>query len=190
MPKQVDHAQRRQLLAEAMWRLAHRDGVEAVSVRAVAAESGVSIGTVQHYFKTKDELLEFAVSTVNAKVDDRIRQLLTEQTEPRASLETMLSAMLPGEQYGIIEGQFLWTLQLRAATRPGSGAQLRAAGAEFEQNLAASLREHTRSADPELDATTLLALLEGLIAQCLQGRRTAGEARTVLAAALDRLFGA
>ena len=36
MPKQVDHAERRELLADAVWRVVMRDGIDAASLRHVA----------------------------------------------------------------------------------------------------------------------------------------------------------
>lgn len=46
----------RQLLGAAA-RLMDRDGSEAVSMQAVAAEAGVSVGLIYRYFKSKDDLL-------------------------------------------------------------------------------------------------------------------------------------
>src|SRR5262249_10546040 len=64
VPKQVDHAERRGRIAEALWTVAERDGIAAATVRHVAAEAGVSVGMVQHYFSTKDEMLLFALRWV------------------------------------------------------------------------------------------------------------------------------
>ena len=50
MPRVVDHAVRRQELAEALWRVVRRDGVHEVSVRTVADEAGTSPGALRHYF--------------------------------------------------------------------------------------------------------------------------------------------
>src|SRR3954467_4457371 len=41
-------------------RVAAHQGLEAVSLRHVATEAGVSTGMVQHYFRTKDEMMTFA----------------------------------------------------------------------------------------------------------------------------------
>ena len=73
MPKVVDHEERRSELAAAVWRLASRDGLEAVTVRRVAEEAGWSTGAVVHYFADKEDLLLFAFSTVA----DRVRTRLT-----------------------------------------------------------------------------------------------------------------
>ena len=57
MPRRVDHQLRRKQLADAVMRLAATEGLEEVSLRHVAAEAGVSTGMVQHYFRTKDEMM-------------------------------------------------------------------------------------------------------------------------------------
>jgi AcrR family transcriptional regulator len=50
-------AERREQLIEAALTVASRDGIEAATVRAVAAEAGVSLGVVHYCFQDKDELL-------------------------------------------------------------------------------------------------------------------------------------
>lgn len=66
MPKKVDRHERRTLIADALMRVAARQGLEAVSLRHVAAEAGVSPGMVQHYFRTKDEMMAFAMAVVRS----------------------------------------------------------------------------------------------------------------------------
>lgn len=57
VPRQVDHAQRRTEISHAVWAVVARNGLDAVSLRTVAAEAGISAGRVQHYFATKDEMV-------------------------------------------------------------------------------------------------------------------------------------
>ncbi|MGK5632559.1 TetR family transcriptional regulator, partial [Streptomyces sp. URMC 123] len=47
MPRQIDHEERRRLIADAVCALADRRGLEGVTLRDVAAEAGVSMGAVQ-----------------------------------------------------------------------------------------------------------------------------------------------
>ncbi|QGK69348.1 TetR family transcriptional regulator [Allosaccharopolyspora coralli] len=72
MPKQVDHEGRRAALAEAARRLLRHDGLEAVTMRQVATEAGVSLGQVQYYVAGKDELVRFALDRVSAQVEARL----------------------------------------------------------------------------------------------------------------------
>lgn len=76
MPRTVDHAVRRQELAQALWRVVRRDGLAAVSVRTVALEAGTSPGSLRYYFATQDELLAFALDSVIDRATARLRPLL------------------------------------------------------------------------------------------------------------------
>jgi AcrR family transcriptional regulator len=62
MPKIVDHDVQRLKFAEAAMNLIARQGLEGVTMRAVASEAGLSYGSLFHYFDSKDELLMHAVS--------------------------------------------------------------------------------------------------------------------------------
>lgn len=76
MPKKVDHQERRTLIADALMRVAADQGLEAVSLRHVAAEAGVSAGMVQHYFRTKDEMMAFAMAVVRERGQIRVTEAL------------------------------------------------------------------------------------------------------------------
>ena len=62
MPKVVDHEERRQAIVNGMWKIVQRDGFQAVSVRSVAAEVGLSKSTIAHYFGSQDQILALAVA--------------------------------------------------------------------------------------------------------------------------------
>ncbi|MBT8049290.1 MAG: TetR family transcriptional regulator [Xanthomonadales bacterium] len=61
MPKIVDHDSQRAKFANAVIRLVAREGLEGLTMRAVAAEAGLSYGSLFHYFESKDELLMHAI---------------------------------------------------------------------------------------------------------------------------------
>lgn len=72
MPKIVDHEERRRELAEALWRVITASGPQAVSIRTVAAEAGLSAGALRHYFQTREELLVFAMDGSEERVIQRM----------------------------------------------------------------------------------------------------------------------
>ena len=72
MPKIVDHAERRSEIAAAVWRVIGAGGIGAATVRAVAAESGWSMGAVRHYFASQDDLLTFACQEMEQRVLARV----------------------------------------------------------------------------------------------------------------------
>src|SRR6187549_2246412 len=59
-------AETREQLIEAALAVASRDGIDAATVRAVAAEAGVSLGVVHYCFQDKDELLRAMAHAITA----------------------------------------------------------------------------------------------------------------------------
>jgi AcrR family transcriptional regulator len=74
VPKIVDHDQQRRLFADAAMRLIAREGFEAVTMRKVAAEAGLSYGSLFHYFDSKDDLLLFAIGRSTAEQGRRVSE--------------------------------------------------------------------------------------------------------------------
>ncbi|MEV4253518.1 helix-turn-helix domain-containing protein [Spirillospora sp. NPDC049652] len=72
MPKKVDHQQRRREIAEALLRIAGARGLQAATMREVAAEAGVSVRLVQYYFDSKLELLLGAVPFLGEQMSARM----------------------------------------------------------------------------------------------------------------------
>jgi AcrR family transcriptional regulator len=64
MPRVVDHEARRAEVVAALWRVVSRDGLDAATVRRVAAETGMSTSVVSHYFAGKEDLLRAAFRLV------------------------------------------------------------------------------------------------------------------------------
>lgn len=59
-------------MAEALQRVVAREGIAGVSVRSVAAEAGVSGGSVQHHFPTRAEMIRYAMEQTSAAVEARL----------------------------------------------------------------------------------------------------------------------
>lgn len=72
MPKIVDAEQRRAQIAEAVFALIERGGVEEASLRNVAAEAGLNIGSVRHYVDGHEGMLIDAVHEMARRIEHRI----------------------------------------------------------------------------------------------------------------------
>ncbi|KXO97865.1 TetR/AcrR family transcriptional regulator [Tsukamurella pseudospumae] len=98
MPKQVDHRERREEIARALWRVVDIAGVQRLSLREVAKEAGMSHGQLQHYFASRQELLtfamDFAAERSAARVADGMARLGADP-HPRYVLRLVLVEMLP-----------------------------------------------------------------------------------------------
>lgn len=193
MPKKIDHAARRLELAEALWRLTRRDGWEAISLRKVAAEAGVSMGMVQHYFTTKDEMLRFALEMISEDVRARIRARvakLPEPPTPRLLVETVLTEMIPRPARRRSELDATAVFIRRFTLKPESAAKLAPGGAELKALLTEQIRlgTNTGKAAAERDAGGLLALLDGLMFAIVTGEQTSASALAILETQLDHVF--
>ncbi|MFE0173629.1 TetR/AcrR family transcriptional regulator [Streptomyces sp. NPDC059002] len=76
MPRVSDHQERRQQVAAAVERIITADGLNAVTVAKTAAEAGISVGLVQHYFRSKDEMLLFAYGHTLERFEQRVTALV------------------------------------------------------------------------------------------------------------------
>jgi AcrR family transcriptional regulator len=183
MPKIVDHEERRAELGAAVWRLASRDGLDAVTLRAVAAEAGWSTGALHHYFSDKEELLLFAFQTVAERVARRVEAAREGATEPLELVRALLVMGLPLDAERRAETRVWFALLGLALTRPVLARAQRAAYRHWRRLLASALEEARErgevgaEVDPDREAATLVALTDGLAIQASFEPRGMGAAR-------------
>ncbi|WP_405743821.1 TetR/AcrR family transcriptional regulator [Streptomyces sp. NBC_01525] len=72
MPKLVDRDARRRDVVDALFRIVVRDGLQRASLRAVADEAALNIGSVRHYFASQQELMRFAMESMLERVSARL----------------------------------------------------------------------------------------------------------------------
>nr|WP_042186721.1 TetR/AcrR family transcriptional regulator [Kibdelosporangium sp. MJ126-NF4]CEL17494.1 Transcriptional regulator, TetR family [Kibdelosporangium sp. MJ126-NF4]CTQ91279.1 Transcriptional regulator, TetR family [Kibdelosporangium sp. MJ126-NF4] len=199
MPRTVDHEERRAQIAEALVRVAGRDGLHAVTMRAVAAASGVSLRLVQYYFETKAQLLLGALRHLQRQSHQRWAQRLADLPDPvspRAFIEAFLDEALPTDEQSRVFHLVGTSYAVLAMTDPDLAEEPFVAGVDdLDHQLAdALIRAQTcGQLAPELDvsaeAARLLALSHGLGTSVLIGQRSTEVARSVLRYHLDQLFG-
>jgi TetR/AcrR family transcriptional regulator, transcriptional repressor of bet genes len=194
MPKQVDHHARRLELLEALMRVTRGEGWDGVSLRKVAAEAGVSMGMVQHYFATKDEMLRFAIEMMAEDVRTRIRERvagLPQPIPPRVLVETALSEMIPrpNRRSAEAEGAEVW--MRRFLLRPEGRAIINKGNEDLKAGLITQilLARPGDQAGAERDAAALMALIDGLIFNIVLGLLDDEAATEILRGQLDYIFG-
>jgi AcrR family transcriptional regulator len=172
MPRLIDHARREEELAEAVWRVIRREGASGVSVRTVAAEAGLSTGSLRHSFPSRIDLVAHATALVAERIDGRIRSRRTDP-DPRRRAVRILAERLPLDDARRAEAEVTAALLADAASHPRlREVRTRAHAAARETCLAqlAQLRAAgllRPDADPDLEADHLQALLAGLALQLL-----------------------
>lgn len=81
----------RDRLLKAGWAVAHRQGVKALTVRAVAAEAGVNLGSFVHHFGTRDAFLSELIERWYAPM---FSQLKLAAAGPAPAVAALRSAVL------------------------------------------------------------------------------------------------
>ena len=91
MPKIVDRTERRTAIATAAAQAIADEGIEATTMKGIAARANVTTGAVTHYFASKDEVVLEALLFVDASMKARFTNALDE----KGSLIDALLAALP-----------------------------------------------------------------------------------------------
>jgi TetR/AcrR family transcriptional repressor of bet genes len=175
-------------LADKVCDLIADQGLTAVSVRAVAAAAGVSIGAVQHYFPTKEAMLIAAHERANARISARADAAAATAETPKEIIRAVLLSVLPLDEdsrrvvtvFTVFETAALHSEKLADRARQSSG------------ELYTGFTELFRLAgapDPAREAIAAVALL-GLIQPMLlrDPHCTPKDALAVIDAHLDRVL--
>jgi AcrR family transcriptional regulator len=196
MPRQVDHAGRRRLIAEAVCHLADERGLEGVTLRDVAARAQVSMGAVQRCFRTKEEMLVFALGHVSGRISERVQARLVRspaQSAGTALGHAVTEISLLREEHRA-EARVWLAFVAQAAVSEALAGTLKANYAALEAAFVRLISEAGEGADravpldPQREARTLLALADGLTTHVLIGHLTPQEAHDVLDVHLTGLW--
>lgn len=197
MPKRVDHDERRREIAAAVARLAAERGLNDVSFREVAAEAGMSVALVQHYFGTKHNMLVGTLDLVSAAMGRRIEKGLARldaDATPFDRVREVATSFIPVDaetrQAMLVYHGFAGAALTDPALRSdGAFSGGRATIGFFAEQLAAAKGPNGAggSIDPGRDALALLSLVLGLSLSVLLGQVTEKAALDILNHHLRRL---
>ena len=196
MPRQVDHVRRRRLIAEAVCGLADERGLEGVTLRDVAARAQVSMGAVQRCFRTKDEMLVFALGHIGERISERVqaRLVMSPARSAGAALDHATTEISLLREEHRAEARVWLAFVAQAAVNEALARTLKANYAALQEAFTRLISEAVEGADravpldPQRVARTLLALADGLTMHVLVGHLTPQEAHDVLHAHLAGLL--
>ncbi len=206
MPKIVDPERRRADVVDALFRVVRRAGLAGASLRNVADEAGLAVGSVRHYFDSHDALLAFALDAMVERVSDRllarVAVVLPEIEAGRVvgdaardATADMLGELLPLDDDRRDEAAvwlaFVDAARTRPALRERSAAATAATAALVRRVLAGADRRGGLRAglDLDLEEQRLSALIDGLTLRSVLHPEllAADTARRALRAHLDSL---
>jgi AcrR family transcriptional regulator len=90
-------------LSQAVWDVLAHQGIERLTIRAVAAAAGCTTGLVMHRFPNRPALLRHARELLHARTLVRVEALEAAAATPRAALRAVLAQGLATTEAGTLE---------------------------------------------------------------------------------------
>ncbi|GAA1139382.1 TetR/AcrR family transcriptional regulator [Nesterenkonia lutea] len=171
MPKKIDREARRQQIVRTYLKIAARDGLETTTSRAVAAELGVSTGSLWHYFSGFDEVVLRAFQLIFDRTNARISEGVAQHTGLHALME-MLEETLPVGPETQREAFVVVNFWGRASSRPDLAQFQTQVAAQWRRQIlthlgeAADQGELSAGAPVESVADVLMVLITGFQVEC------------------------
>lgn len=183
MPKpRLDDTQLRAILDAVAQVVAARTASRA-PLAEMARAAGVSIGTLQHYFGSRDELIAAAFRHVNGTEAERARELVERRGDPRDQLAAVLDGMLGENTSDWLLWSEFWSSNARASSTHDQTVAIYGAWEELvDAVLATGVANGVfRPARPVTEIRErLITFSDGLSVQLLVGRLEHGQARALL----------
>jgi AcrR family transcriptional regulator len=168
MPKFVDHNARRRFVTEVAAELIAAGGVEALTVRGVAAAAGWSTAVVSHYFADKRDLLR---STFRAAANRSTARFSAAASSDQRSMTGCLEALLPMEEDSRRDWRVFVAFWGTAASDEELAIEqrerVRSARERIEILLSEQLPPGRSDSDIRTIARGLLTLVQGIASQAV-----------------------
>ncbi|WP_329014516.1 TetR/AcrR family transcriptional regulator [Streptomyces sp. NBC_00690] len=167
MPARIDAQQRRQHVVAAAFRLVVAEGLEGMSLRKVAAEAGLNIGSVRHYFDNHHDLVAAAVHETGDRMGRRLAKHTPESLvglrgeDAINALQALVEEVLPVDEARCAEAAVLLEFMIAARTKPVFRPVTERMAADLHQLLADAL-DALGVAHVQGEADRLMALIGGL----------------------------
>lgn len=171
-PVRLSAAERRRQIVLAGSRVALADGLDAVTLRRVAGELGITFGLVNHYFPAVNDLVGEAFEhAVQVDLDETFAVVSRSRT-PTTRMRTLLRRWVSPERDRV--GMLWMAAWSRAAGSPGFHRvvqrQMLEGHRRVQELIASGVAAGAfRAPDPGATAWTLLTLLDGLIVHSTVG---------------------
>ena len=170
MPAVVNHEERRQQIASIAADLISSVGLDAMTMREIAAAAGFSTTIVTHYFANKRELMLY---TYRASVDHAQARVDAVIARDACDLQGSIEALLPFDESSLKDWKVFLAFWQIAQVDPDFAAEQRAQAANADSILRRVLKARAaagrglREADVEATSRRLLVFIVGLAVQAV-----------------------
>lgn len=185
MPKKVDHAERRREIALGVFHVIAERGIAAVSLRSVAAAAGVSMGRVQYYFSSRDEMVRHACGLFGELAAERYVSRAEEPASAR--LRHLLTMGVPDGSDARIGSGVWYSFVTAAVTDPVLAEVVRGAWAGMRERVVEDGAGMFDGEGGDLAAEGLASLVDGITLRVMLGHLEPERAVSIIDLHLQRL---
>ncbi|WP_255508405.1 TetR/AcrR family transcriptional regulator [Nocardia sp. CS682] len=152
-------------MARAFQRLLATEGLPRVSFTRVAAEAGVSVGLIQHYFANKDALLRFSYEDCLRRSAERVETRIQDGEAAKQPIAEMLLAglaeLLPLDPERTLEYRVERSLWISALNDAELAEVAQRASAGLAGRIAAAIENGKECGEvrPEVDSARAAAMI-------------------------------
>ncbi len=196
-PKIVDKESKRREILQVAMRVFARSGVANTKMTDIARKAGIGKGTIYEYFESKEDLFLSTFTLFMLQFDQRIKKVLDQESDPVKQLRGVFEICydifaLEAEEYGMIMMDY-WAEGVRRQDEEVLGVlDLRVIYGKYRLFFIDIIRQGIekgvfKPVDPDLLASSLIALMDGLFLQFIL-ERSAFPLKPAYDAALDAIL--
>lgn len=156
----------KQKIIEAAFQVILQKGIKDASVRDIAKEAGVSVGTFSYHYPSKEELFFDVFEMMVARQDEVLERGFSSNTleEKKTALAELFKMTATNECYMKLN---YYLLGEAFAQNKLMLEKMKQKYAQWRIQFAAYLDEEIKAQDKDLNASLFLAMLDGIMLQLL-----------------------
>lgn len=170
MPKLIDSNERKQLIAQATWKIMLEQGMEAASSRNIAKEAGLSLGALRYYFSSQEELMLYAEALIFERLTEKTSEIFQQDQTPLEKIIEVLMVFLPAADELEVEAKVRLIFKLqgshsRKVYQEGQDVALQAIKNVMSNLILLNMLK--KELDVPLETDRLINLLDGMVLDAL-----------------------
>lgn len=179
--KQARGREKKRQILDIAERLLIEEGSATLSMRSVADRAQMSLGNLQYYFKTRDDLIEAVVEEMSRSYQERIKEVVLSAPTTKDQLFRLAEFMV--EDFRTPAGSTLfwelWALSAHNAAAAEAVNRFHDMERRTIRGLVTALSPHLTKAEASHRATMIASLFEGIGIFIGKGRSQEKNHRTV-----------
>ena len=167
---QTDRVEKKTQIARAAVKVFAESGIARAKMIDVARAAGVGKGTIYEYFRSKDDLFEYAVKHFFESISEDLTVALSLETDPARQLETLIRTTFESIRKAGPEAHIMLEIWAEGVRSGVDYFDLAAMYSDYRTLIAGIItagieKGQFRAVDPLLTGASIIAALDGLLLQ-------------------------